>query len=95
MAKATNKPESVSEFSQALMGDGGPLERWSGTKTEGAVRWFVSGICISAERVELGVDELVTVLDRRLGELAEAATIARSTIQECVAKWEQATPNDD
>lgn len=91
MAKDTNKPGSVADFMEALIGDGGPMEHWSATEARGAVRWFISGICISAERVDLGVDELVTVLDRRLGELAEAAASARSAIQDSVAQWEQAT----
>jgi hypothetical protein len=80
----------VSEFTQALLRGSGPLAEWEGTI--GTVRSFVSGICSSAERVDLSVDELLTVLRRRLGELAEAVTLARSALEETAGRWAQEHP---
>lgn len=86
MASAT----PVSELTEGLLHGSGPLAEWEGTM--GTVRSFVSGICSSAKQVDLSVDELLTVLRRRLGELADAVTLARSALEETAGRWEQEHP---
>ena len=76
--------EALERFTAQLTREG-PLEEYTGAL--GTVREYVVGVLFAAEKVDLAVAEVVPVLRRRLGELADAVGVAQDALEALARRW--------
>ncbi|MDA8315076.1 MAG: hypothetical protein M0010_07850 [Actinomycetota bacterium] len=76
--------EALERFTAELTRKG-PLEEYTGAL--GTVREYVVGVLYAARKVDLAVEEVVPVLRRRLGELADAVTVAQGALEALARRW--------